>query len=727
MKNKSAFFRLAALWVMLFGICSGAFSQDNTRMWNNYNCINNKDLIVRNFCIEGSNIWFATNGGLVRFNTETKVFANFTRANSGIPANEITALCPYTTGKIAVGTASGVGIFDGTKWEIFNRTNAPLIKKYAISKLAFINGKLYVASIQRLFIYDQTSWKTIFYGSPIMSATDFITDIKTGIDNSVFVLKMNGVFKIVGDSIKPYFLIRKSIREIQFTNDTLWMSSMNGLYCQKDTLLKKFDTTNSTLPGNKISQIKLDSKNRIWLLTDKGLAMFNPSNSECTNYGNDSIRFGGPLFMNIDQNDHIWVVGNNLKNSWMFDGTSWKRAGFTNILPDKRAHNFIIDKKNKLWIYSPEKGFSKFDKNGTTVFDSSRINQIVPLQVLYQDLTRKIFFADEDVIFDYNNTTFEATVIKSGYTNRLAPAAYDTLGGIFWKATSASLEKCLSGVLSMVDLKSMGAPSNNIAGIYLEKTGALLISTLPADSLDAGCLLRYDGATVSTLYTCDTSQMVSGIVTDRDSNVWIGIRDAFKTGKNFGRGIAKFDGTTWTEYNMFNSRIPGNSVNDLCTDEEGNLWMGTNGGGLAKFDRKDKWTVLNVENSVLPDNNVENIAVDAENNIWVATTEGTISYIPQVVSAPTAITSPSAEMAKSMEIYPMPCSEVVNIRFNAATGMESAVFSIYNLTGQKMVETSKTISGDNVVTLPVDGLSQGIYMLKVSNKSYTISKMLMVK
>jgi ligand-binding sensor domain-containing protein len=58
-------------------------------------------------------------------------------------------------------------------------------------------------------------------------------------------------------------------------------------------------------------------------------------------------------------------------------------------------------------------------------------------------------------------------------------------------------------------------------------------------------------------------------------NKWIGTD---------GGGLAKFDGVNWTVYNTSNSGLPGNSVNAIAIDGQGNKWIGTYGGGLAKFD-----------------------------------------------------------------------------------------------------------------------------------------------
>jgi len=52
-------------------------------------------------------------------------------------------------------------------------------------------------------------------------------------------------------------------------------------------------------------------------------------------------------------------------------------------------------------------------------------------------------------------------------------------------------------------------------------------------------------------------------------------------------------------YDKLNSGLPSNWVNAIAIDGQGNKWIGTNGGGLAKFDGVS-WTVYNSSNSGLP-------------------------------------------------------------------------------------------------------------------------------
>jgi ligand-binding sensor domain-containing protein len=109
---------------------------------------------------------------------------------------------------------------------------------------------------------------------------------------------------------------------------------------------------------------------------------------------------------------------------------------------------------------------------------------------------------------------------------------------------------------------------------------------------------------------------VWAIAIDGQGNKWIGTAVG---------GLAKFDGVNWTVYNTSNSGLPVNTVTAIAIDGEGNKWIGTYGGGLAKFDGVN-WTVYNTSNSGLPDNGVLAIAIDGEGNKWIGTGGGLAKF-----------------------------------------------------------------------------------------------------
>ena len=68
-----------------------------------------------------------------------------------------------------------------------------------------------------------------------------------------------------------------------------------------------------------------------------------------------------------------------------------------------------------------------------------------------------------------------------------------------------------------------------------------------------------------------------------------------------GRGLAKFDGTTWTFYTTSNSGLPNNYVQSIAIDGLGNKWIGTQGGGVAVYKEGGIVSVKELANKSLPE------------------------------------------------------------------------------------------------------------------------------
>lgn len=187
----------------------------------------------------------------------------------------------------------------------------------------------------------------------------------------------------------------------------------------------------------------------------------------------------------------------------------------------------------------------------------------------------------------------------------------------------------------------------------------------------------------------------------------------------------KIHGDSCTTYTSSNSQLPGNSVTDLSIDANGHLWIADMEGGLIEFDRESSWTIYNSENSVLPSDNVELVTVDEVNNVWVYAVDGGITFIPGTMKIPTYIPSNTLIEPETLEVYPMPCSGEVNLKFGES--FTAAHIYIYNLAGQKVLESAHNIPENGIMTLSVGNLSKGIYMMKVSSNGSTVCKKLMVK
>jgi ligand-binding sensor domain-containing protein len=98
---------------------------------------------------------------------------------------------------------------------------------------------------------------------------------------------------------------------------------------------------------------------------------------------------------------------------------------------------------------------------------------------------------------------------------------------------------------------------------------------------------------------------------DEGNYLWIG---------TWGGGLVRLNKMTgeFIIYDKWNSGLPDNDVRAIAIDAQGNKWIGTYWGGLAKFDGVN-WTVYNTSNSGLPYNRVTAIAIDGQGNKWIGT------------------------------------------------------------------------------------------------------------
>ncbi len=112
---------------------------------------------------------------------------------------------------------------------------------------------------------------------------------------------------------------------------------------------------------------------------------------------------------------------------------------------------------------------------------------------------------------------------------------------------------------------------------------------------------------------------VHHIIQDEDGFMWFATED----------GLNKYDGYNFTVYknNLHDEySISDNFIWKIYKDRKNNLWIGTNSGGLCKFDKKKERFISYRNNpedlKSLTLNNVRTVHEDSEGNIWVGTESG---------------------------------------------------------------------------------------------------------
>ncbi len=139
-------------------------------------------------------------------------------------------------------------------------------------------------------------------------------------------------------------------------------------------------------------------------------------------------------------------------------------------------------------------------------------------------------------------------------------------------------------------------------------TNPELVKSVKAQSTD-----DYDMKLVRPSNTGIPGEEVRKLAWTPDGDLWVAARWPF-----WGEaGIGEYNLETgiWSGWNNWQNPIPGEFINDIKFDQEGNAWIAT-GSGLAKFDGTN-WEIFNASNTPMDLNAVVNISIAPNGDIWI--------------------------------------------------------------------------------------------------------------
>jgi hypothetical protein len=197
-------------------------------------------------------------------------------------------------------------------------------------------------------------------------------------------------------------------------------------------------------------------------------------------------------------------------------------------------------------------------------------------------------------------------------------------------------------------------------------------------------------------------------------------------------GLQSLMDVNWTVYNTSNSGLPDNWVFAIAIDGQGNKWIGTDGGGLAKFDGIN-WTVYNTSNSGLPDNYVFAIAIDGQGNKWIGTYGGGLAvYREGGVILPVEVKNESNEIPTKFSLYqnyPNPFNPSTTIEFYIPerTNVKLVIYDILGREIETLID-KELEPGKYKINFTATNLPSGVYFYRLQAGNFIEQKkMILIK
>ncbi len=433
-----------------------------------------------------------------------------------------------------------------------------------------------------------------------------IIEDKSG--NLWFGTNGGGVSKYDGKSFTNFTIIQGLVNDVVLgiTEDkkgNLWFSTIGGISKYDPTVKEESNilsshskqlaftnfTTDQGLISNVVTCCITDKKGNLWFGTNKGISKYNPNRTTgsiekaFTNYTTaDGLTTNSIINILEDKNGNLWFgteKGISIYNPNLTNGQKEKLFSNFNqthgLLP-RYISSLAEDKNGNIWIsmgegvtrYTPnlkeganEKPFTKF-----TTKQGLASNQVF---CITEDKTGNIWFGTNGAgICKYNGKSFTSFTHEQGLVYSKVWSLLEDKSDNLWFVTAAGLSKYDRKSFANIRL---GIITSNVRCVIEDRMGNIWFGGVNGAT-------KYDGNRVEAI---EAALQRGEIIPQRTQ-----------------QNLKKINGKLVKSYTNYTTAqgLSNNSILSISEDKKGNLWFGTYGGGVCKYDGNRVEAIENGEN-----------------------------------------------------------------------------------------------------------------------------------
>lgn len=494
----------------------------------------------------------------------------------------------------------------------------------------------------------------------------------------------------------------------------------NPMFSQESWTI--YNTSNSDLTFNVISDIEFDSQGNKWVSSwynngGAGIAKFDDTNWTIFDTSNSQ---GTSDVYKIEFSTGVlegWVSVGATTLVHFADGTETtinsNHDYTTNVLTieipinatdfqieyyieDSSSVDMVFYNSNTSNIVNQETFSGQMNFNYNYTFYTNIVtNQITDISIDNIDNKWLGTWQNGLIKFDNTNWTNFTTSNSDLPNNQINCVANDNNGNI-WIGSASGLTKFDGNVWTNYNVSNSDLPTNSIVSIAIDENNKVWLTT-------ANELVEFTGSSWN-------------IYNNSDGN-WFGGANSLKIDSNnikwtsAGYGIKSFDGTNWEYFNYLgsnNSCLLDCQTTSLAIDINNDIWIGAhqecNNGGLLNFTQCNDYLT---SNSDLPDNSILSLNIDSNGVKWIGTFNGLAKLETQALGVNENIFNDL-----KLKVYPNPIDNYINV--NIDNELIDSKFSIYNIDGK---EIKKGTLKNEVNRIDLTNLSKGVYILTIEKKS----------
>ncbi len=570
--------------------------------------------------------------------------------NDGLSSNAIYSISQDSKGRMWFGTIDGLHSYDGASIRQWRDSSIPTLGSVIYNIVEDKEDRLWIASNAGLAILDLRKEKFTTLDINPESGVGIksrVTDVMRDFDGNMWLATAGqGVFRYDPRTriLKQYPAITKINSDLarclmQDSSGMIWVGTVLGV-SRYNPVQDRFMAIESSDKGFGVSSLFEDSRHNIWAgASGQGLFLYDP----------DSNTFHQKLSPS-DSNSLLqvraikeWRPGELMLASdqglTCYDVKSGEselvRAypGRVNSLSDNYLQSLFVDREGALWVGSyfggvnyvaPSQGMFQHYYNGNTDLGARIVS------VLAEAEGGNLWVGSDDAgVFHWDKKSNSFTPVRNRHLD--SGSAYKNIHSLLQVGDKLMIGMYMGG-LDVLDLKtgnlknymagssSRSLYSSSIYSILKDGDGRIWIGA--SSGLNRYCPETDDFERIFEVHPAD----IACIIEDKRGYIWVSTSDMgmYRMEKKTGK---------W-QHLSFDLENPENSfgllTNSIVTahcDKAGDLWVGTDGAGLFRYDYEsgkflqEKLPIhgIRVVNKILSD----------DKRLWLATTNGLYCYSPK--------------------------------------------------------------------------------------------------
>ena len=446
---------------------------------------------------------------------------------------------------------------------------------------------------------------------------------------------------------------------------------------------------------SQINALRQDNKGYIWIGTLGGVSKF-----DGINFKNYSTKDGlinnqiNAIFK--DKSDHLWF--GSLGGISLYDGSKFESFYFKMELSTFFVTSITQDNNGALWLATDGGGIVKYHQKKFEYFLINENNAAESNYVrhIFCDQQNNKWLSTKKGVFlmDAHN------MIKDTIADVNASQVYlDSLGTIWCATFGDGVLKINKNSITKITTETDGLISNHIRSFKAKKDGSVwFVSKSGISKWYKNQLTNFSEKDGLKSYN------IKCIIEDDEGNMFMG---------SDGGGLIKFTNDKFISYTQ-NDGLISNTIMSINEDQQGAIWFSSYGNGVSKL-YNNSYTNY-TEQDGLGNNTVWCSLVDKQNNVWFGTSTGFSVFDGKKITSYN-----SKHGLNANKVYALTQDEQENIWIGSKEGLSVLYLkkdSLYNFSSDFKLPTNiRTIVIENNTTIWLCS-SEGLIKFNPTNKTH---------